>query len=197
MKHSKHIWRVVIILIGVGVFVVSGRSFMLPSSFGQAGHFRYDSISEYMAKPLRHGGDASCEKCHEKNFALHETGKHQTVRCEVCHGALSLHVVDGKKVADARVPRKYEWCAICHQAQPAKPAGFPTINIKDHLATMTGSPVTDPIDPAVCLGCHNPHDPLPGSSDAPAAAPAPTAAPATPAPAPPAPATPASPEVPK
>ncbi|HUT53679.1 MAG TPA: cytochrome C [bacterium] len=159
MEHSKHIWRVFILLAVGVVFVVSGRHFLVPASFGKMGHFRFDSIGEYMAKPVMHGNDASCRKCHQDKYDAHEMGKHAAVRCENCHGPLALHVANGEKSADAQVVRSWELCAWCHQPLQARPKDFPQVDFREHLISED-IPVKGTIPPKICFMCHDPHDPL-------------------------------------
>lgn len=159
MEHSKHIWRVVILLTIGAVFVVSGRHFLVPASFGKMGHFRYDSIGEYMAKPVMHGGDASCAKCHQDKYDTHAKGKHAVVRCENCHGPLALHVADGKKIAAAEVHQSWELCELCHQPLKSRPRDFPQVDFRAHLIAKD-IPVKGAIPAKVCFMCHDPHDPL-------------------------------------
>jgi len=163
MEHSKHIWRAVIILVAGVAFTVGGRHFLVPASFGQLGHFRADSIGEYMAKPVMHGNDASCGKCHPDQFAAHEQGKHKAVRCENCHGPLALHADSDKKIADAKVMASADLCALCHQKLDARPKTFPQIDLKAHmneLLAKEGLPPRDTVPAKICFTCHDPHDPL-------------------------------------
>jgi hypothetical protein len=159
MEHSKHIWRAVILLAAAVVFVVSGRHFLVPESFGKMGHFRNDSIGEYMNKPVRHGNDESCRKCHQDKDAAHGKGKHAAVRCENCHGPVTLHADQDKKIADAQVVRSWELCAFCHQPLKSRPKDFPQLDFREHLISKD-IPVKDTIPPKVCFLCHDPHDPL-------------------------------------
>ena len=180
MENSKHIWRAVILLLGGAAFIVSGRHFLVPESFGKIGHFRYDSIGEYRDKPVMHGNDVSCQKCHADQFAAHEQGKHQAVRCENCHGPVALHADKDKKIGDARVTRSWELCAYCHQPLASRPKDFPQVNFRDHMnqfLAKEGLPPKDTAPPRICFLCHDPHDPL--KEDAPTETP--TEAPTPPA----------------
>lgn len=158
MERSKHIWRAAILLIAGVIFVVSGRHFLVPASFGKAGHFRNDSIGEYMEKPVMHGNDISCKKCHQDKYQSHAEGKHAVVRCENCHGPVVTHA-DGKdKIADARVVRSWELCVFCHQPLRARPKDFPQLDFREHLLSED-VPVKANIPQKICFMCHDPHNP--------------------------------------
>ena len=132
---------------------------MIPESFGQAGHYRYDSINELMAKLPEHGNDKTCGTCHEEILETHDAGKHATVSCETCHAPLSVHVKEGEKIASMPIGQPLTLCAYCHQANRARPAEFPQIVFKEHLVEL-GVELTDEISPGVCTECHEAHDPL-------------------------------------
>ena len=159
MEHTKHIWRAVIILVALALAGVVTRQLMIPESFGETGHFRHDSIGEFMSQPLVHGGDLSCRKCHKDQYDTKEKGKHGPVPCETCHGPVTLHANDQDKIADMPMTPTYELCAKCHLAQAAKPKDFPQLDFKQHL-TDQDIPVKDKIPAKVCNICHPAHDPL-------------------------------------
>jgi hypothetical protein len=52
------------------------------------------------------------------------------------------------------VPESVELCSRCHRALNARPADFPQVNIKQHLADLDVDLEND-----VCVGCHDPHSP--------------------------------------
>lgn len=165
MGHSKHLWRAGLILLLAGAGVVVGRQFLIPKSFGENGHYRADSLRDYMELPVRHGGRESCFACHKKDdFASYPTGKHQTVSCEVCHGPVSLHAKDKEKIAAA--PHKkgeatYAMCMNCHQVMPSRPAAHKQIDAKAHLEKQEVPLKNGEVPPRSCFKCHDPHDPLP------------------------------------
>ena len=53
MEHSKHIIRAVLLLIAIGVAFFVVQHFLVPSSFGDYGHYRSDSIAEIAADAAR------------------------------------------------------------------------------------------------------------------------------------------------
>lgn len=163
MEHTKHLWRAMLILLLVGAGVVVGRQFLIPKSFGEAGHYRYDSLEEYRALPARHGGSESCRACHKDDqFKAEEQGKHAAVSCEACHGPLSFHAADGKKIADAPKNATWKQCLICHERLPSRPKNHPQITIQEHFEKQE-VPLKDPnkVPDKVCFKCHDPHSPKP------------------------------------
>ncbi|MBI2900122.1 MAG: cytochrome C [Planctomycetes bacterium] len=160
MEHSKHIWRAALILLFLGTGFVGVRHFLIPKSFGQAGHYRYDSIFEYMAQEPNHGSRESCRKCHEEKFAETVKGRHAPVQCEVCHAPVSAHAKDDKKIADMPTNPNHKLCALCHQKLDSRPKGFPQVDLRRHLAGG-GRTVAATIPDAACFECHSAHEPSP------------------------------------
>jgi hypothetical protein len=155
MEHSKHIIRAVLLLIAFAVVFVIVRHFLVPSSFGDYGHYRADSIVEFAAKTPMHGGPASCTECHADEVDFVSAEEHGSVSCEVCHALLATHAAGGEKTADMAVRRTTALCAWCHQRLAARPATFPQIVLIEHV-TDKGGELSD----GICLECHDAHDPI-------------------------------------
>ena len=151
MEHTKHIWRVSLLLILLLAGVVLGRHFLIPKSFGQAGFYRYDALVELIEKEPRHGAPDACGDCHDDMSALKAEGKHSRVQCEVCHDVLSSHVKDGDKFADMAINRSYKLCANCHQTLVARPASMTQIDLAEHLELEPGQAIPE----EACLECHD------------------------------------------
>ncbi len=134
-----------------GIFVVGTllfigiRSWLVPKSFGQYGHYRGDAISEIAAKPIQFAGRQACEACHGEIAEKEKQGKHASVGCEACHGALGKHV-DDPSVQPAKLDTA-QLCVRCHEASAARPKTFPQVASADHSNGLT------------CETCHQPHDP--------------------------------------
>lgn len=155
LKHTKHIFRVFILLLVVLVTLVLGRGLFVPDSWGEYGWYRADSVTEHRAKEIQHGGDQSCHGCHQDQAAAHDEGGHINVRCEVCHAPVIDHARDGKKIADMPKVPAFELCTRCHRRLNARPADFPQVNPRQHLADNEVE-LTD----NVCVECHDPHSPF-------------------------------------
>lgn len=161
IEHSKHIFRIFILLGVVLVAIFIGRIILIKTtlpSFGLYGHYRGDSVAENAALKIRHGGDEACGECHDGIKAEHDGGAHLSVPCEDCHDALASHVRDGEKVADMpRVKSVLKLCGRCHRELDARPEDFPQVNIKTHPVEQGAEEASD----EVCFDCHSPHDPTP------------------------------------
>ncbi len=157
MERSRHVLRVVLLLL---IFVSGGvlaRSFLVPKSYGLYGSYRFDNVKEQRDKPVKHHGAASCKGCHPKQWQLREDGEmHLKVSCEVCHGPLAIHA-DGpkkdvnKKTADMPVDKTFLLCAKCHKKMDGRPAAFPQLVFNEKHTKG------EKIEGAVCKPCHDPH----------------------------------------
>jgi hypothetical protein len=157
LRHAKHVFRIGVILVLLVLAIILGRAAFVPDSWGQTGWYRHDNVAQQMAKPVRHGGDNSCKGCHEEQFAAHEEGSHAPVRCEVCHGPVTIHAAANKKIAEMPRNRSKGWCLTCHRQLEARPDSFPQIQPRQHVEDNGGDWGEE-----VCLECHGPHAPLEG-----------------------------------
>jgi hypothetical protein len=155
--HTKHVFRAAILLVVGVVALILGRSFFVPETWGESGWYRGAAVAEHRAKPVRHGGNGSCEPCHDVEYAEHLAGVHAPIRCELCHGPVALHVdlEEGEKLAAMPIRRSRELCELCHRAQPARPSEFPQIDVRQHLLENGGES-----SPETCFDCHEPHSPF-------------------------------------
>lgn len=158
-KAYSHIFRIVFILIFVGVVGVVVRAKVLPQSFGKYGHYRGSAIDDELNRPIRNGTNASCLVCHPHIREMHLEGVHKTVSCEFCHGPVADHVKDGKVIA--KLPKKEgkeikKLCLRCHnQIIRARPKeSIKMISMPQHLEQKHVR--TD----HNCNQCHNGHAPL-------------------------------------
>lgn len=153
MEHARHVFRVLLVLFVVVVVFLIGRTFLVPSSYGLYGSYRYDNVAEQANIRLPvHGGAVSCADCHDDRSATLAKGAHRTVSCEVCHGPLGRHVKDGDVVAKPHIDREFGLCALCHRKIEGRPASFPQISLQQH---QDGEATKG----KACLGCHDPHSP--------------------------------------
>jgi hypothetical protein len=156
MEHTKHIIRFVLLLILAALVFVVVRHFLVPSSFGDYGHYRSDNIAEIAARPLAHGGPGACVECHADDAAWVAEEEHKSVACEVCHAPLATHVAGGEKIADMPMRQTVELCAWCHQRLAARPETFPQVDLVEHVTEKGGV-----FAEQICWECHEyAHDPL-------------------------------------
>lgn len=158
MEHSKHLARMILLVVLVLVVFHIVRTLFTPASFGKYGHYRADNVAEQMAKPVAYAGAASCEACHpERNAQLRGGGAHASVECEMCHAPLALHVGESGKTGEMPRNRSAALCLRCHGRLDARPERFPQIQLEEHLAKMGTA-----MEPEVCVSCHDSHDPKMG-----------------------------------
>ena len=144
-KDAGHLFRLAAVFL-VGTLAFLGmRVFLVPKSFGQYGHYRGDAIAEMAARPVKFAGHQACEDCHADVLEKKKAGRHARVNCEACHGPLAKHA-DDPSVQPVKLDTAV-LCVRCHEANAAKPKGFPQVASADH---STGLP---------CDTCHQPHSP--------------------------------------
>jgi hypothetical protein len=130
-KDAGHLFRLAAVFV-VGVLGFLGiRAFLVPKSFGQYGHYRGDALAEVAAHPVSFAGHQACEDCHTDVLEKKKSGRHAHVNCEACHGALDTAML----------------CVRCHEANIAKPKGFPQVVSAEHSTGVS------------CDTCHQPHSP--------------------------------------
>lgn len=150
-QDSEHLLRVVLAFaLGTLVFVLA-RTFLVPRSFGEYGHYRANAIAEIAAKPVVFAGHQTCETCHVDIQELKTKGKHATVNCEGCHGALAKHAEDPGAIQPPKLDTA-KLCVRCHEVNGARPQNFPQIVAKDHNSAELP-----------CQTCHQPHSPRIGA----------------------------------
>jgi len=148
LKDYEHLLRVALVFaIGAIVFVLV-RAVLVPRSFGEYGHYRGNAIAEIAAKTPVFAGHQVCETCHTDVATMKNAGKHVTVNCEACHGALANHADDPVTIQPPKLDTAI-LCVHCHEVNGARPADFPQIVAEEHSAGLP------------CETCHQPHSPLP------------------------------------
>jgi len=145
-KDIEHLIRLAaVMLLALLLFVVL-RGAVVPKSFGQYGHYRGYAIAEIAARTPAFAGHEACEACHTDVVGQKKLGRHANVPCEACHGAQSRHA-DDPASAKPQLPDTAIICARCHEANSAKPKGFPQVVAADHSRGVA------------CDTCHKPHTP--------------------------------------
>ncbi|MCF8089985.1 MAG: cytochrome c3 family protein [Desulfotignum sp.] len=157
-------YRMRLILIGAAVCIMAGaglvlKGFFIPDSFGVYGYYRADAIQEVSARPIRHGTNQSCFKCHPYEAQIHKAGLHRTISCEFCHGTWADHVADEKKIGTLPVKKNKEityLCLRCHNTEIKARAVtvIKTVAMPAHLTDQKVKPTHD------CNQCHHVHAPL-------------------------------------
>ena len=151
MEHTKHIWRLSLLLILLFTGGILARHFLVPESFGKAGFYRYDALSELVDMDPRHSSPGDCSECHDDKATAIAEGKHRGVQCEVCHDVLATHVQDDEIIGEMATNRSYQLCAYCHEKLTARPSGIAQINLSEHLELDPTQAIAD----EACLECHD------------------------------------------
>jgi hypothetical protein len=145
-KEIEHLIRLAgVMLLALLLFVVL-RAAVVPKSFGQYGHYRGNASSEIAARAPAFAGHEVCEGCHTDVVDQKKLGRHANVACESCHGPQGKHADDPASVKP-QLPDTAVICARCHEANSAKPKGFPQVVSADHSGGLA------------CNTCHKPHRP--------------------------------------
>ena len=143
-KDSEHLLRLAgLFAAGTLMFLVV-QAVLVPSDFGEVGHYRTGALAENRERPLIHAGEQACVECHADITEARAANQHRAVRCEGCHGPHAKHAMGEAK---ATRPEATPLCVSCHGANPARPAGFPQVNVKEHAGGET------------CVSCHTAHAP--------------------------------------
>ena len=154
MEHARHVFRIVLLVVVILAVVSLARGLLVPRTFGMYGPYRYSNVAEQMqARVPSYAGAAACADCHDDQARKRAAGRHRNVSCEICHGPLGAHVKADGSVVKPAIDRSFTLCARCHRKIPGRPAGFPQVNLEEHV---NGTP-----DGKVCLQCHDPHAPKP------------------------------------
>ena len=145
-KDTEHLVRLAVVIAILLVVFVLLRAAVVPKSFGEYGHYRGAAIGETAARTPAFAGHDVCEACHTDVVDQKKLGRHANVPCEACHGAQGKHAEDPSSVKP-QLPDTTIICARCHEANSAKPKGFPQVISADHSGGLA------------CNTCHKPHRP--------------------------------------
>ncbi len=145
-RDIEHLIRLAgVFAVGLIVFLFL-RSYFVPSTFGEYGHYRGAALGQIAARPVVYAGHKACEDCHPDQVQTKQAGKHAGVNCEACHGALVKHAEDPASLIP-QLPDTKTLCPVCHRQELARPKTFPQVNVEEHAADMP------------CNTCHKPHSP--------------------------------------
>ena len=147
-KLPEQIKRLTVILAIFIFALISARNMLVPSDFGEYGHYRASAVDDIIKHPVKFAGREACAECHDDIAETKNSGYHRDVSCEVCHGPGAAHIEDPESV-QLKAPRGRTGCPLCHEYLPSRPTGFPQIVSESH----------NPINP--CITCHDPHQPVP------------------------------------
>ncbi len=150
-KDARHLFRFAGLFVVVFLIFLVVRSFVVPKTFGEYGHYRAAAIGEIAARPLHFAGHQACADCHSDIVATKAAGVHAHVNCEACHGPLESHAQNPASVVPV-LPKTATLCVRCHEASAARPKSFPQVVAAEHANGVA------------CETCHNPHSPAIGAN---------------------------------
>jgi hypothetical protein len=136
-----------IIIFGVLILAfIIVRWVLRPESFYQYGHYRGKALIELSTREPRYVDRKTCAECHDEQTAQNAAGPHSHVSCQTCHGPGDHHIAE-PSTSNIHRPKTKEICVRCHEANKARPAKFPQIEMAEHG------------DGAKCESCHTVHNP--------------------------------------
>jgi cytochrome c553 len=140
----KHIFRLVVLILGLLVVAYFAVPFLTVDSFYRFGHYRANSVPEIAAKVPVYQTAKYCKSCHAERHAVWSAGSHKSVNCEICHGPALGHPQNGK----LPIPKDTaKLCTLCHEKMTGRPLTQPQIEVASHSGGQQ------------CIVCHNPHSP--------------------------------------
>ena len=161
----KHIVRLVLLLLILGVLAYAGKQFLTVDSFYRYGHYRGNSVADIASDRPKFRTPQACEQCHAAIYAEWSKGVHnnpglgKVVKCEVCHGAagsrdknpksdISSTGTDHPNKLKLDIPSDtVKLCTLCHEQMPGRPAEQKQIVVATHAGDQQ------------CKTCHNVHSP--------------------------------------
>jgi len=148
---KSHLIRLGLLFAAGLIIFLSIKSWQTPASWNHEVWYRGAAREDIANLPSVHGGNQSCQSCHEDAYDDATSYAHHNLNCEGCHGPVTLHVIDGEKIADAKGASNWQ-CLNCHSELISKPESFPQYpgNIRRHEQRKEG---------VLCVKCHDPHDP--------------------------------------
>lgn len=146
MKEAAHLIRAAAVLAAGLVLFVLLRTQLVPSGFGQYGHYRAGALAENRPQEIQYAGRAACAACHDDVVQILKDSRHSTIGCESCHGAQARHAAD-PSTASVALPDSQKLCSRCHDLHSARPKKFPQVVAQEHSGGEA------------CNSCHQPHTP--------------------------------------
>ena len=123
------------------------RSFLVPTSFGQYGHYRGNAIAEIAALPISYAGHQVCEALPYRCSRSEEQGRAQGSCLRVVPRTAGRSTLTIPRRSSRAKLDTAMLCVRCHQANIAKPKNFPQVAAAEHSGG------------AACNTCHQPHSP--------------------------------------
>lgn len=151
---KNHVFRPLLVVIGLVVIVLIARFFYVPSDFGSHergymyGWHRKGNEDEWKAFKVKYQfNNEYCKDCHGDKYETLMRSPHAVINCENCHGPAVEHPSDPAKL---KIDKSREQCLRCHYPLPYPTSGRANIRGVDPQKHNPG---------VECSMCHNPHKP--------------------------------------
>lgn len=150
---KNHVFRPLIVVIGIVVLILAARLFLVPKDFGvhergyMYGWHRKGNEQEWKDFKIKYQGTEYCKDCHGEKYGEIRKSPHRAIQCENCHGPAVDHPLDPPKLA---IDRGREQCLRCHFRLSYPSSGRSSLPGIDPAAHNPG---------IECAMCHNPHHP--------------------------------------
>ena len=150
---KSHVWRPLLVIIGLVVVLLVLRHFYVPQDFGVHEHgytygwYRAGAIDDWKNVTVKYRGDEDCKSCHRDVSDSMRLYPHVIIQCENCHGPGLKHPTAPPKLA---VDTTRALCLRCHaklQYPTSGRAGITGIDPETHNPGFA------------CAKCHDPHQP--------------------------------------
>jgi len=156
---KNHVFRPLLVVIGLVVIVLIIRVFYVPKDFGvhergyMYGWYREGNIEEWKTNvKVKYQGKEYCSGCHADKVESIDKTPHAIIQCENCHGPANDPDYDhpSEKRPKLAIDKSRAQCLRCHAKLP-----YPT---SDRAKIRGIDP--DKHNPDIeCVMCHNPHKP--------------------------------------
>ena len=156
---KNHVFRPLLVVIGLVVIVLIIRVFYVPKDFGihergyMYGWYREGNIEDWKTKvKVKYQGKEYCSGCHADKVESIDKTPHAIIQCENCHGPANDAENDhpSKERPKLAIDKSRAQCLRCHSKLP-----YPT----SQRASIRGID-PDKHNPDIeCVMCHNPHKP--------------------------------------
>ena len=151
---KNHVFRPLLVVIGLVVIVLIARFFYVPSDFGSHergymyGWHRKSNEDEWKAFKVKYQfNNEYCKDCDSDKYETLMQSPHAVINCENCHGPAVEHPSDPLKL---KIDKSREQCLRCHYPLPYPTSGRANIRGVDPQKHNPG---------VECSMCHNPHKP--------------------------------------
>jgi hypothetical protein len=160
---KNHVWRPLIVVIGIVALILAVRAVYVPKDFGvqergyMYGWHRKSNETDWKNFVVKYQGIEYCNNCHPDKVESIRKTPHTIIQCENCHGPAgrpdgTVHY-DPDKLPKLSIDRSRELCLRCHF-----PLKYPT---SDRRKIRGIDP--EQHNPGIeCSSCHNPHNPMEG-----------------------------------